>query len=64
MNKTIIAKNEIRVEAKGSGMNGRIVVQAPRFHKVIPAVFFSSKEAEALLRIVDKVENERQMIIG
>lgn len=57
-------KKVIRVEAKGSGMDGRIVVRAPRIHKVIPAVFFSPKEADALLRIVDKVESERQMIMG
>ncbi len=63
MKKAIITKKEIKVEAKGSGMNGRIVVQTHGFHKVIPAVLFSSREAEALLRIVDKVENELKIIM-
>ena len=59
MGKTKVTKSEIRVEAKGCGMDGKIVIKAHKFHKVIPAVFFSSKEADALLRMVDKVESER-----
>lgn len=59
MKKSGITKSDIKVEAKGIGMDGKIVVKAHKFHKVIPAVFFSSKEAEVLLRIVDKIENDR-----
>lgn len=59
MAKMKITNPQIKVEAKGCGMNGRIVIKASKFHKVIPAVFFSSKEADVLLRMVDKVERER-----
>lgn len=52
-------KPEVRVEAKGYGMEGKIVVTAHKFHKVIHAVLFSSKDADTLLRMIDKVESER-----
>lgn len=59
MEKTKITVSEVKVEAKGNGMDGKIVIKAHRFHKVIPAVFFSSKDADLLLKMVDKVESER-----
>ena len=58
MDNFIISKSEVKVEAKGYGMDGKIIINAPQFHKVIHAVLFSSVEAEVLLRMVDKVEQE------
>ncbi|MBJ2187166.1 MAG: hypothetical protein JFR41_00820 [Muribaculaceae bacterium] len=59
MAKLKTTNSQIKVEAKGCGMNGKIVIKAHRFHKIIPAVFFSSKEADLLLRMVDEIERER-----
>lgn len=63
MAKLKITNPQIKVEAKGCGMDGKIVIKAHRFHKVIPALFFSSKDADILLRMVDKVERERHKAI-
>lgn len=59
MMKSKITKAEISIIAKGHGMDGKIVIKNNKYHRVIPAVFFSSKEADVLLRMVDKVESDR-----
>lgn len=48
------------VAAQGNGVHGRIVVTSNNSSKTIPAVLFSSTEAQTLLQIVDKVENKRK----
>lgn len=58
-----VIKNEPRIKVKGNGMDGKIIVKAHRFYKEIPVVLFSSKEANTLLRLVDKMESERQKTI-
>lgn len=60
--KIITTKKEPKIRVKGNGMNGKIVVQAHKFYKEIPVVLFSSEEANALLRIVDKIEIERNKV--
>lgn len=52
-----------RIKVKGKGMDGKIIVQARKFYREIPAVLFSSNEANTLLQIVDKIEIERQSIV-
>ena len=49
-------KATVKVETRGNGVNGKIVVKSYRFHKVIPAVLFSTQEAKRLLEIIDKVD--------
>lgn len=53
-------KKEPKVKVKGNGMNGKIIVQARKFYREIPVVLFSSEEANALLKIVDKMEIEQR----
>lgn len=52
-----------RIKVKGKGMDGKIIVQARKFYRVIPVVLFSSNEANTLLQIVDKIEIERQSVV-
>jgi hypothetical protein len=47
-----------RVVAKTDFANGQIVVSAKKYHRVIPAVLFTPKEANDLLEIIDKVEKD------
>ncbi|MDE5975996.1 MAG: hypothetical protein K2G69_05565 [Muribaculaceae bacterium] len=54
-----IRKEDLRVVAEGNGMDGRIVVTAKGFRKVIPALLFSPEQADTLLRLVDKMEANR-----
>lgn len=56
----VIKKIEPKVKVKGKGMNGKIVVHAKRIYKEIPVVLFSSEEANTLLEIVDRVEDDRR----
>lgn len=58
--KIATTKKEPKIKVKGNGMNGKIVVEAHKFYREIPVVLFSSEEANALLRIVDKIEIERE----
>jgi hypothetical protein len=53
-------KKEVRIAAKGNGVDGEIIVSAPNFYKVIPAVLFSKQEANTLLEIIDRIEEQNQ----
>lgn len=60
----VTTKKEPKVKVKGNGMNGKIIVQARKFYREIPAVLFSSEEANTLLKIVDKMEIEQHTIFN
>lgn len=39
-------KEETRIVAQGNGTNGKIIVTANKYRKVIPAVLFSAQDAK------------------
>lgn len=52
-------KKDVKIKStvsnKQNQTSGRLVITADKYHKVIPAVIFSEKEAKALLEIVDEL---------
>lgn len=57
-------RNKAKIVAYGTGTEGKIVVTTQCYRKEIPAVLFSNKDANALLRLVDKVEAKRQQLVA
>lgn len=58
-----VTKDILKVTTKRSSSirsrnNDKIIVSRGGFHKEIPALIFSAKEAQTLLEFVDKVTNK------
>ena len=49
----------LRIKAKGGGVNGRIIINAPSHHRVVSVLAFADKEASRLLDAVDNYEKVR-----
>mgnify|MGYP000237836233 FL=1 len=49
----------LRIKAKGGGVNGRIIINAPSHHRVVSVLAFTDKEASRLLDAVDNYEKVR-----
>lgn len=49
----------LRIKAKGDGVNGRIIINAPSHHKVVSVLAFTDKAADRLLDAVDNYERMR-----